>query len=276
MEKPRDHIYTTKLQLTPSSPVSSNNPVIRDGGVVSAAAFQPSAGVAPGTWLEIYGSNLSTTTRSWEGSDFNGNNAPTSLDGVSVTIGGKSAYVDYVSPGQVNVQVPDGIPIGAGVPLVLTSAQGQTDAYSVQTADVAPALLAPPTFMVGSKQMVVATYPSNDATATFVGDTGSIAGLNLQPAKPGDVITLYGIGFGPVSPATAAGTIAMQATSVNNPVTIMFGQTQANVLYQGLAPNYVGLYQLNVQVPNVSAGDWPLTVQGGGQTLTQTVYIATQ
>jgi uncharacterized protein (TIGR03437 family) len=244
--------------------------------VVSAAAFQPSAGVAPGTWLEIYGSNLSTTTRSWEGSDFNGNNAPTSLDGVSVTIGGKSAYVDYVSPGQVNVQVPDGIPIGAGVPLVLTSAQGQTDAYSVQTADVAPALLAPPTFMVGSKQMVVATYPSNDATATFVGDTGSIAGLNLQPAKPGDVITLYGIGFGPVSPATAAGTIAMQATSVNNPVTIMFGQTQANVLYQGLAPNYVGLYQLNVQVPNVSAGDWPLTVQGGGQTLTQTVYIATQ
>src|SRR4029077_13564778 len=102
-------------------------------GVVSASAFNPSAGVAAGNWLEIYGSNLATTTRGWQGFDFNRNNAPTALDGVSVTIGGKSAYVDYVSPGQVNVQVPDGIPIGSGVPLLVTTSQGQSDSYSLQT-----------------------------------------------------------------------------------------------------------------------------------------------
>ena len=123
-----DHIYTAKLQLTPSSPVTSNKPVIADGGVASLDGFQPSAGVAPGTWLQIAGTYLATTTRTWQPEDFNGNQAPTSLDGVSVTIGGSNGYVKSVSPALVVVQVPDEIQIGTGVPLVLTNARGQTDA----------------------------------------------------------------------------------------------------------------------------------------------------
>ena len=272
-----DHIYTTKLQLTPAAPVTDNKPVIREGGVLSASAFAPSAGVAPGTWLEIYGTNLSSGTRLWQGSDFSGNNAPTSLDGVSVTIGGQSAYVDYISPGQVNVQVPDGIPIGAGVPLVLTTTQGQSDPYILQTTDVAPALLAPPSFAANGKQLVVATFPITDANnVVYVGRRGSITGINMQPASAGDVITLYGVGFGPVSPSIGAGSIATQSNNLTNPVTIMFGDTQAEVLYAGLAPNYVGLYQFNVKVPAVAAGYQPLTVRLGGQALTPAIYTVTQ
>ena len=66
-----------------------------------------------------------------------------------------------------------------------------------------------------------------------------------------------------------------RATSLTNPVTILFGQTPATILYAGLAPNFVGLYQFNVQVPNVSAGDWPLVVQSSGTAMGQSVNITT-
>jgi len=259
-----DHIYTSSLQLTPASG-GNNGPTISSGGVVSASAFSAKAGVAPGTWLEIYGSNLSTTTRSWAGSDFNGNNAPTSLDGVmSVTIGGVNAYIDFISPGQVNVQVPDGIPLGAGVPLVLTNSAGSSSPYALQTSALAPALLAPATapFMVGSRQYVVAQQ--TDLTFT---------GMPSHPAKAGDVLTIYGIGFGPVTPTTGAGVIATQATTLTNKVTFLFGQTPGTILYQGLAPSNVGLYQFNVQVPTVSAGDSALTVMSGSTKVNQNLFV---
>ncbi len=184
--------------------------------------------------------------------------------------------MDFVSPGQVNVQVPDGIPIGAGVPLVLRNSQGETDAFALQTSDLAPALLAPASFVVNNKANVVAIFPSNDSgNLVVVGATGAISGVNTRPAKPGEVITLYGLGFGPVSPATSAGVINTKATSLTNPITILFGQTPATVSYAGLAPNFVGLYQFNVEVPNLSASDWPLTVQVGGTTVTHNVFITT-
>jgi uncharacterized protein (TIGR03437 family) len=258
------HVYTSSLQLTPTGG-GNTSPTISSGGVVSASAFSAKAGVAPGTWLEIYGGNLSTTTRSWAGSDFNGNNAPTSLDGVmSVTIGGVNAYIDFISPGQVNVQVPDGIPLGAGVPLVLTNSAGSSAPYTLQTAAVAPALLAPATapFMVGSRQYVVAQQ--TDLTFT---------GMPSHPAKAGDVLTIYGIGFGPVTPTTGAGVIATQATSLTNKVTFLFGQTPGTILYQGLAPSNVGLYQFNVQVPTVSAGDSALTVMTGSTKVSQNLFV---
>lgn len=182
-----------------------------------------------------------------------------------------------MSPTQVNAQVPDGIPIGSGVPLVLSNANGQSEAYVVQTNDLAPALLAPDSFSVNGKRYVVATFPASDANGVvYVGPTGAIPGVSMHPAVAGDVITLYGIGFGKVSPGAGAGVIATQATSVTNPVTLRLGQTSAAILYGGLAPGFVGLYQFNVQVPSVAARDWPLTLETGGTTGSQTIYIATQ
>src|ERR1051326_4928284 len=264
-----DHIYTTKLQLSPLSP-SGNKPSV--AAVVSAGAFNAKAGVAVGTWLEIYGSNLGTTNRGWSGSDFNGNNAPTSLDGVSVTIGGKAAYVDFVSSGQVNVQVPDGIPLGAGVPVVLTNSQGESNVLSVQTASLAPSLLAPPAWLISGKQYVVGQFTNQN----FVGRTGMIPGVTLRPAKAGDVVTMYGIGFGPVTPTTAAGVIDTQTTALTNKPAFLVDQTPAQVLYAGLAPGFVGLYQFNIMVPNISSGDHQLHVTVGGTTVNQTLFITTQ
>lgn len=68
-----------------------NLPSIKSSGVVSASAFGQFTSIAPGSWIEIYGSTLASTTRSWTGADFSGANAPTSLDGTKVTIGGQSS-----------------------------------------------------------------------------------------------------------------------------------------------------------------------------------------
>jgi uncharacterized protein (TIGR03437 family) len=170
--------------------------------------------------------------------------------------------------------VPDGVPIGSGVAVAVTNQQGTSNSYLLTTSDLAPALLAPPAFSISGKQYVAATLPT--ATTTFVLPTGAIAGVASRPASVGEVITLYGIGFGPVSPSTPAGTIATQAASLTNQVTVQFGTVPAVVQYAGLAPGFVRLYQVNVTVPAVSAGDWPLVVQLNGTKVPQTLYITTQ
>src|SRR5581483_2240510 len=89
----------------PSFTVASTNPATVTGAV-NAGSFQPS--FAAGTYLAIFGTGLSNTSRTWTPADFaNGTNLPTSLDGVSVTVGGTPAYVEYVSPTQLNIVVPD-------------------------------------------------------------------------------------------------------------------------------------------------------------------------
>ena len=261
-----DHIYTANYVLTPQA-AAPNPPTI--SAVVSASGFNSNAGLASGTWLEIYGTNLSTTTRGWAGSDFNGSLAPTSLDGVSVTVDGVPAYVDFVSPGQVNVQAPDDPNTGAGIQVVVSNSAGQSNGFAMQKSAIAPAVLAPPSFDVHGHQWVVALHSDQ----TYVGNTGLISGLNFRPAKVGETIVIYGIGFGPVSPNTPAGVIATQATSLQTKPNFRFGQTPASLVYYGLAPNFVGLYQFNVIVPNVPAGDMPLNIDVGGVPLTQNCFI---
>ena len=261
-----DHIYTANYTLTPQVTIS-NPPTI--SAVVSASGFNPNAGLASGTWLEIYGTNLSTTSRGWAASDFSGSNAPTSLDGVSVTVDGVPAYVDYVSPGQVNVQAPDDPNTGAGVQVVVTNSAGQSNGFSMQKNSIAPAVLAPSSFNTQGHQWIVALHSDQ----SYVGKTGLLNGLTFRPAKVGETIVIYGIGFGPVTPSTPAGVIATQATSLQTQPNFRFGQTPATLVYSGLAPNFVGLYQFNVTVPNVGAGDMPLNIDIGGVTLNQNCYI---
>jgi uncharacterized protein (TIGR03437 family) len=103
-------------------------PSIKSGGVVSASSFGQFKSIAPGSWIEIYGSDLSTNSRSWGGADFSGVNAPTSLDGTKVTVGGQAAFIDYISPGQVNAQVPSNVGTGSQ-PIVVTTAAGTSACF---------------------------------------------------------------------------------------------------------------------------------------------------
>ncbi len=254
-----DHIYNGFITLTPAGGTctAGAKPAIAPGGVITAGGFGGKTGVTAGTWLEIYGTNLASTTREWGGPDFTGSTAPTSLDCVGVTVAGKNAFVRFVSPGQVNVQAPDDIGTGP-VPLVVTNAGVSSDSVNLTATPTLPGLLAP--FGNG--------YVAAFAGSTVVGSPG------FASVKPGATITLYGIGYGPVNPAISAGSIADKLNTVTLPCKLTIGGADAPAAYKGLGPNFVGLYQFNITVPNVPDGDQPVTVDLGGTGTGQNLKIS--
>jgi len=256
-----------------AAPLTTQSPAVGAGGVVSASAFGEFSSVSPGSWIEIYGSNLGVGTQSWAGADFSGVNAPTSLGGTSVTIGGQAAFIDFISPGQVNVLVPSNVATGMQ-PITVTVGSLTGAPYNVAVNAVQPGLLAPASFKVGGIQYAVALF----ADGTYVLPTGAMAGLTSRPAQPGDEIVLYGIGFGPVTPNIPAGQLVGQANTLTSSFSISIGGvlvTGPNVPYAGLAPGFTGLYQFNIVVPaNAGSGAVPLTFTVGGVAGTQTLYLA--
>ena len=237
----------------------------------SAGDFGGSTAFAPGSWLEIKGTNLAQSTRLWSGADFKGPSAPTVLDGVSVTINGKPAIVEYVSPGQLNVQAPADATTGPVQLVVATASSASCESvpFTIQEAAVAPGLLAPTSFNIGGKQYLVALFSDG---VTYVGNPNLIRGVPFRPAAPGDIITAYGIGFGDVSPAAPPGYIVGGANTLPN-LTISFGETPSNVAYAGLAPGTVGEYQFAFTVPTVSDGDYAVTFQLGSTKVSQSLYL---
>ncbi len=262
-----DHVYTATFTLNPASTCVDTTPVLNS--VISAGAFGARADFAPGTWLELYGSNLSTVTREWAGGDFNGSNAPIALDRVGVKINGKDAFVRFISPGQINVQAPDNA--GAGpMSVIVSNCSGASASVSLQQLSAAPGMLAPPSFIVGGRQLLVAVNPDG----TFA---GTIPGVNSRPAKPGETVIAYGIGFGATNPLVASGTVTESLTALAAPLVVTIGGVQltnAQIGYAGLVPPYVGLYQFNLVVPNVPDGDQPVTFRVGSETVPQTLFLS--
>jgi trimeric autotransporter adhesin len=236
---------------------SGPQPVINNGGIITAGAFGAGSTIAPGTWIEIYGTNLSPVTRPWAAADFNGNAAPASLSGVTVTVAGVPAYVSYVSPGQINAQVPGGIAAGTAA-VIVANGYGTSDPANVTAAAVAPGLYAP---------------SGSGYVGAFEG--GALVGSPGYPAvQPGDVITLYGVGFGPVTPSASPGQIAAGSSTLTTALTVSIGGVSAQVSYDGLAPGFVGLYQFNLTVPAVTPGNLPVALNLGGVSGAQTLLLA--
>jgi uncharacterized protein (TIGR03437 family) len=244
-------------------------PSISAGGVVSASAFGEFTSASPGSWIEIYGANLSPDTRGWTTADFNGISAPTSLDGVSVTVGGQSAFIDYISPGQINALLPSDTPTEAQ-PLIVTNGKDTSTAYTLTVNSTLPGFLAPGNFNINGVQYAVAIFTDG----AYALPTGAIAGLNSRPAKPGDVLTLYGVGFGPVTPNIPAGQLVQQESTLALPLQLSIGGLPASLFYDGLAPDFTGLYQFNVTMPSTAPGNAALAFSLNGVSGTQTLYIA--
>jgi uncharacterized protein (TIGR03437 family) len=263
--------------LTPSSPSSGGGgvlPVIRTTqGVITAGAFGASSSVAPGTWVEIYGSNLAADTRTWTSDDFTngGQKAPVSLDRTSVTISGQQAYIDYISPTQVNALLPLVSP--GTQQLTITTAAGNSASYPINVSTNQFAVYAPPQFVVGGNQYVGAIF--NDGT--FVMPPNSVSGFTSRQAHPGETITIFGIGFGPASNGLQPGQLSAGLVSIKGTVQVLFGTAPAVIGFAGLAPGTFGLYQLNVVVPAIPSSDQvPLTITLNGVKGTQTLYTAVQ
>ena len=224
------------------------------------------------TNVRCNGTNLAKVlSQQWAARDFHGNAAPTAVAGTTVTIGGQSAFIDFVSPGQVNAQVPSNVATGTQ-PVIVSTPGGTSVAYQVAVNPTQPGLLATAPFHLAAGQYVAALFPDGQ---TFVRPPGSIAGVASARAKPGDTIVLYVIGFGAVTPNISAGQIVTESNVLNGKFQASFGGVPASVAFDGLTGGFVGLYQFNVVVPNIPSSDTvPLTFSLGGSAVPQTLLVA--
>ncbi len=238
------------MGLTPEDAPAGNLPVVSTrSGVVNAAAFQ--AGATPGAWISIHGFRLSATTRAWTAADIVNGKLPTSLDGVSVTINGRNAFVYYISPTQINVQAPADT-LSGSVQVVVANSAGASAPTTVQLQTALPG------FFRLSDDYVIAT----DSSGGYVAPANLVTGLITLPAKPQDTIVLWGTGFGPTNPVLNPGEVVANSSPLMNTVTVRIGQSTAQVLYAGITG--AGLYQFNTVVPDLPDGDYPIVAEVAG------------
>ena len=193
-------VYTGSLKLTvegiPTASITipvtytlQVKPAISAGGVVERAGGGKA--IAPGTWVSIFGTLLSSTTRAWRNTDFQNGVLPTALDGVSVTIDGKPAAVAFISPSQINVLAPDDSSTGLG-PVLVKNTLGATDPVLVLQQTAAPAL-----FEFPGGKYAAATHADGSYLA---GPALVQQGIPGTPAKVGETIVLYGTASAPPNP----------------------------------------------------------------------------
>jgi len=259
----RAYLFVIFLFLT-GTLSTAQTPTISSGGVVNGASGR--AGIASGSWVTIYGTNLSTTTRQWNAADFRDGRLPMSLDGVSVKINNRDAAVYFISPTQINALAPTDPSLGI-VGVTVTNSRGTSANFATSYQTYSPAFF---TFSQQNGIYPAAVYPSG----AFVGRTDLFAGAaSSLPPAPGDRILLFGTGFGPVTPAADPASVVTGAATLatGNDLTISVGGQRATVEFAGLVGS--GLYQFNIIVPDVPDGDQPLIAQIGGLTSQATLRL---
>jgi uncharacterized protein (TIGR03437 family) len=200
------------------------------------------ARVAPGSLASLFGTGLASETDSASGFPLT-----TILGGTSVSIGGTLAPLLYVSPGQINFQVPSSVKSGA-VNVVVNGPGGASAAFSFTVTAEAPSI-----FQYGLNHAL-----AQNADFSLNSDTA--------PAAAGSVITVYLTGQGAVdhSVADGAATPLSPLATATATATATFGPLNAPVQFLGLTPDFTGFAQANIQVPSLPTGDYPLVVTAGG------------
>lgn len=217
-------------------------------GVVNGASFLPQ--MVAGSWVTVQGTNLSATTRPWGATDFVNGALPIQLDNVSATINGEAAYIYYISPTQLNILAPDDAATGP-VAVQVTNSTGVSNTFTANKVALSPALF-----------LFTSQYPAAvHADGTYVGPPQLIAGATTTPAKPNEIIMLYGTGFGATNPIIPTGFVFTNPAPIAGSVTATVGGMPAAVQGFLISP---GLYQFNLTVPNLPDGDAPLAITIGG------------
>ncbi len=246
------NVYITDTVNSVVRELQGTLPTVSTNGVVNAASFAPR--ISPGALATVFGSNFALTNAGAQ------TPLPTSVESVSVSVNGQLAPVLYVTPTQVNFQVPWETALGPATVTVAVNG-GPSNAVTVNVLGAAPGL-----FSTSSGQAIVqnSDYTLNSPT---------------NPAKVGSTIVAYLSGSGTVSPPVADGAIAPIGTLVylNSGSSATIGSSTAQVAFAGLAPGFVGLVQVNIVVPSgLATGTYPLTVTIGSETSNSATISVTQ
>lgn len=265
-----DSASATGTQTFSLTILAQGNPAVAGGGVVNAASFANGQAVAPGSLVSIFGSNLAAGTAAADSIPLS-----SSLSNVSVTFNNVAAPLLFVSSGQINAQLPwNVLPSGAtsGTASVVVRRGGVASApMNVPVAPLSPGIFAI-NFGVGQAIAI-----NNDGS--LAAPSGSVPGIPTRPAKIGDrnglIILATGLGALDSPMANGANSLDKSRTNLTTPV-VLIGGVQAQVLFSGASPQFVGVNQINIVVPTgVSTGDRiPLQLQVGGIKTTDRVTIA--
>lgn len=272
--------------LAVATPVQAAGPppVLTSGSVLNAASFaragEADHAIAPGSIVSVFGTNFAPGLEMAGGAPL-----PTSLNGVSVTVNGSPAPLFFVAPNQINALLPTDLTAASALVAVSTP-NGTSAAQQVQLASQSPAIYT--LDQSGSGQAIV-TFANSATLAAPAGATP-----DSRPAKAGDVLTIYANGLGAVTPPIASGHNSCDPVSVCAPdysnLTLRTPLTRprieiggvavpdANISFAGLAPLYVGLFQINFTVPDGIApgAAVPIVIRQGSAASRSTVTIALQ
>jgi uncharacterized protein (TIGR03437 family) len=234
-------------------------PVI--AAALNGASFATSQALTSGQLASLFGDAMATSPV--EASSIP---LPFSLGGVSLTVQGIPAPLLYVSPHQINFQVPWTVQFGSAEIAVSVNG-GPAGKFTATLGGVSPAIFST---QFGAGQ-AIAINPDG----SLAGPVGSIPGLAVRPAKVGDPLIILGTGLGLVLPTaqTGANSLDTLRKAIITP-TVLIGGTSSPVGFAGLSPQFVGVNQLNITVPNVPAGVVPLQIDVGGIRTTDKVTIA--
>jgi uncharacterized protein (TIGR03437 family) len=233
------------------------------GGIVNAASGSPP--IVPGSFVSVYGQNLSDPTTDWSSAVVNGK-LPTSLGGVQVLVNGKSAFISYVQPTQVNVLTAPDNAVGP-VEIDVVTNHGTVVAVGTM-AGASPALF---TYALQGRFYADALFATDYA---HVAAPGALPGVISRPAQAGDYILLFATGLGQTNPPYPVGQVLTAAYPVPDlsRVSVSIGGQPAMVQFAGMT--YAGVFQINIQVPNgIPAGDQPIVLGVAGQASLPTVYL---
>ena len=237
-------------------------PRISSNGFVLATGTPAVGRIAPNALISVFGQAFAATgTRAPipaldAAGRVAGNLADTCLE-----IGGLRAPLFYVSPTQINAQAPSGLPSGQAQARVVRNCGKDNELPGVIPAAVAVAAVSPAFFNLGGnadgRNPLVALHGGGPA---LVGPPE--LGTAFTPAEPGEVVTLFGTGFGATEPPLATGQIPGAAVKLANTVAFTVGGIAVppeDILYRGAAPCCAGLYQFALRVPpDTSDGNAPV------------------
>ncbi len=260
-----------------TSTVGLPPPGFQSSGIVNSASYASANAISPGGFFSIFGTDLADATGDW-GQSFVNNSAPRRLNNVRVLVNDRESFVVFTSPGQVNALAPDNLPDGP-VTVVVENGNLRSTVVSSTSRIVNPAVFR---FDAQNNRFLAST--ANDGTAyiappNLFGTNGSLNGLAVRPARPGEFVVLYATGLGPTNPAVPAGQIP-PARNGGHPLTnnseirlTRNGQTTSvRPAYAGLSA-FPGLIQIVFQVPDVANGEYETAIIVAGQTSPSATFL---
>jgi uncharacterized protein (TIGR03437 family) len=266
-----DYVYTSSTVLQ-NIGVCNDTVIPTLNSAVNGATFLPPFSSL--SMVSLLGRNFYVQgyTRTAGPGDYVNNAFPTKLGCISVQADGPGLAnpvllpLVYVDPTQINAQMPEFSGTGP-VTLTVIANPGETNELSSTVSTLTTLQAFAPAFFVFPNSTSIAAEEAS--SGAIVANPSVVAGAS--PAKPGDIVSLFGTGFGDTSASPQPGALASGTATLTNPVTVTIGGTtlaSTDVLYAGLSPGSInGLYQFNVRIPaGTGSGNVPVSISIGGAT----------